>query len=80
MKVRHKPDALGRQMKWVIELSEFDILYKSSPAINGQSFTNFLAEFTEVLKFEMAIETDDPSSLEPYWWMALQDRQAQKLG
>ena len=33
--VLHKPETSGRLMKWVIELSEFDIRYKPKTAIKG---------------------------------------------
>ena len=33
--VLHKPETSGRLMKWAIELSEFDIRYKSKTAIKG---------------------------------------------
>ena len=40
--VLHKPETLGRLMKWVIELSEFDIRYKPKTAIKGQVLTDFV--------------------------------------
>ena len=33
--VLHKPETSGRLMKWAIELSEFDIRYKSKTTIKG---------------------------------------------
>ena len=33
-------------MKWVIELSEFDIRYKPKTAIKGQILADFVMEFT----------------------------------
>ena len=33
-------------MKWAIELSEFDISYKSKTAIKGQILADFVMEFT----------------------------------
>ena len=44
--VLHKPETLGRLMKWAIELSEFDIRYKPKTAIKGQIFANFVMKFT----------------------------------
>ena len=35
--VLHKPETSGRLMKWVIELSEFDIRYKPKTAIKDRS-------------------------------------------
>ena len=42
----HKPEASGRLMKWAIELSEFDIIYKPKTAIKGQVLADFVMEFT----------------------------------
>ena len=44
--VLHKPESLGRLVKWAIELSEFDIRYKPRAAIKGQILVDFIAEFT----------------------------------
>ena len=42
----HKPETSGRLMKWVIELSDFDIRYKTKTAIKGQVLADFVMEFT----------------------------------
>ena len=44
--VLHKPETSGRLMKWAIELSEFDIRYKTKTAIKGQVLADFVMEFT----------------------------------
>ena len=44
--VLHKPKTSGRLMKWAIELSEFDIIYKPKTAIKGQVLADFVMEFT----------------------------------
>ena len=44
--VLHKPETLGRLMKWAIELSEFDIIYKPKTAVKGQVLADFIMEFT----------------------------------
>ena len=36
--VLHKPETSGRQMKWAIELSEFDIRYRPKTAIKRKSW------------------------------------------
>ena len=45
-KVLHKPKTSGRLKKWAIELSEFDIRYKSRTAIKEQILADFVMEFT----------------------------------
>ena len=44
--VLHKPETSGRLMKWAIELSEFDIIYKPKTTIKGQILADFVMEFT----------------------------------
>ena len=44
--VLHKPKTSGRLMKWAIELSEFDIIYKPKTTIKGQVLQDFVMEFT----------------------------------
>ena len=44
--ILHKPETLGRLIKWAIELSEFDIRYKPRIAIKGQVLAYFIMEFT----------------------------------
>ena len=44
--VLHKPETSGRLMKWAIELSEFDIIYKPKITIKGQVLADFVMEFT----------------------------------
>ena len=44
--VLHKPETSIRLMKWAIELSEFDIIYKPKTAIKGQVLADFIMEFT----------------------------------
>ena len=41
-------------MKWAIELSEFDIIYKSKTAIKGQVLADFIMEFTSAVPDESA--------------------------
>ena len=46
MQVVQKPKASGMLLKWVIELSQFDISYKPWTAIKDQALVDFIAEFT----------------------------------
>ena len=34
-KILHKPESSGRLIKWAIELSEFDIMYKPRTVVKG---------------------------------------------
>ena len=65
--VLHKPETSGRLMKWAIELSEFDIRYKSKTAIKGQILTDFVIEFTSV---ELAEATQATPNL-PIWRLSV---------
>ena len=44
--ILHKPETSGRLIKWVIELSEFDIKYKPRTTVKGQVLADFIMEFT----------------------------------
>ena len=47
-KFMNKPEAAGRMIQWVIELSQFDIKYHPRTAIKAQALANFIAEFTSL--------------------------------
>ena len=40
-------EAAGRMALWAIELSEFDIQYRSRTAVKGQIVADFIAEYTQ---------------------------------
>ena len=61
--VLHKPKTSGRLMKWVIELSEFDIRYKPKTTIKGQVLVDFFMEF---ISAEPAKNAQAPTDL-PIW-------------
>ena len=65
--VLHKLETSGRLMKWAIELSEFDIRYKSKTAIKGQVLANFVMEFTST---EPAENTQKMTNL-PIWKLSV---------
>ena len=65
--VLHKPETLGRMMKWAIELSEFDIKYKPKTAIKGQVLADFVMEFTSI---ELAEDTQTTPDL-PIWKLSI---------
>ena len=56
-KAMNKPDAVGRLILWLIELSEFDIDYRSRSAIKAQALVDFIAEFTS--KDDEPTETEE---------------------
>jgi ribonuclease HI len=56
-KAMNKPDAAGRLIQWVVELSEFDIEYHPRQAIKAQALADFIAEFT--------VTEDEPSEEKP---------------
>ena len=60
--VLHKPETSGRLMKWAIELSEFDIIYRSKTAIKGQVLADFVMEFTSAEPAKDAQATTDLST------------------
>ena len=65
--VLHKPETSGRLMKWVIELSEFDIRYKPKTAIKGQILADFIMEFTLAEPAEKAQTETNP----PIWKLSV---------
>ena len=42
------PEAAGQMALWEIELSEFDIQYRSRTTIKGQVVADFIAEYTQL--------------------------------
>ena len=46
--ILHKPETFGRLIKWAIEMSEFDIMYKQKTAVKGQILADFIMEFTPI--------------------------------
>ena len=45
-KVLQKPDITGRMVRWVVELSEFDMQYEPRGPIKGQVYAYFVAELS----------------------------------
>jgi len=45
-KVLQKPDVAGRMVHWVVELTEFDIVYEPRGSIKGQIYADFVAELS----------------------------------
>ena len=65
--VLHKPETSGRLMKWAIELSEFNIIYKLKTAIKGHVLADFVMEFTSA---EPTKNAQTPTDL-PIWRLSV---------
>ena len=46
--ILYKPKTSGRLIKWAIELSVFDIRYKTRTVVKGQILADFIMQFTPV--------------------------------
>ena len=68
-----KPDVAGRMVRWVVELSEFDILYEPRGSIKGQGYADFAAELSPgsaQQEEEVGSQWVDPrinKGVEPVW-------------
>ncbi|XP_022871367.1 uncharacterized protein LOC111390542 [Olea europaea var. sylvestris] len=58
--VLQKLDASGRLLKWAVELSEFDLVFKAKAAIKGQALANFVAKFTNLPEVDKIMEQAKP--------------------
>lgn len=47
-------------MKCVMDLSEFDMLFKTRTAIKGQAITDFVTNFANIPKVEEVMEPVEP--------------------
>lgn len=43
-------------MKWTVEISEFDIIFKARTSIKGQALTNFFAKFANILEMKKVMK------------------------
>ena len=62
-KAMNKPDAVRRLIQWSVEMSEFDIDYRSWSAIKAQALADFIAEFTN--KDDEPVDAEDNKA--PRW-------------
>ena len=68
-----QPEAAGRMIQWVIELSQFDIEYHPKTAIKAQALVDFIVEFTSPDKDRLTNEARrwmiqiDGSSAQKRW-------------
>ncbi|XP_022876923.1 uncharacterized protein LOC111395145 [Olea europaea var. sylvestris] len=58
--ILQKPDASGRLLKWAVELSEFDLVFKARAAIKGQALADFVAEFANLPEVDEIMEPVEP--------------------
>ena len=72
--VLHKLETSSMLMKWAIELSEFDIIYKPKTAIKGQVLADFVMEFTSTEPAENAQTMTDL----PIWKLSVDEPQTHK--
>lgn len=70
-----KPNALGKLLKWVVKLTEFDIYFKTRAVIKGQALADFVAEFANVLKMEEVMEPSTPPT-----WNLFVNSSAKEIG
>ena len=66
--ILHKPDASGQLLKWAVELSEFDVIYRPRSAIKGQVLVGFMVKMSYVLPRDVGetlwiLETDGSSKV-----------------
>ena len=73
--ILHKLETSRRLIKWSIELSEFDIIYKPRTAIRGQILEDFIMEFTPIEPVEATQLTPNL----PIWRLSV-DRAANAQG
>ncbi|XP_022848768.1 uncharacterized protein LOC111371087 [Olea europaea var. sylvestris] len=73
--VLQKSNASGRLLKWAVELSKFDIVFKTRAVIKGQTLPNFVTEFTNVSEVEEVMEP-----IEPPTWSLFVDGSAENTG
>ncbi|XP_022894074.1 uncharacterized protein LOC111408560 [Olea europaea var. sylvestris] len=73
--VLQKPDASGKLLKWAVELSEFDLVFKARAAIKGQALADFVAEFANLPEVDEIMEP-----IEPPTWNLFIDGSAGEVG
>jgi len=70
-KVLQKPDVASRMVRWVVELSEFDVQYEPQGPIKGQVYRDFVVELSpgsarqeEEVSFRWVLSVGPPISRE----------------
>lgn len=52
-----RPDSSRRLIKWAVELSKFDIVFKMKIVVKGQVLADFMAKFTPIPEMEEDMAT-----------------------
>ncbi|KAI5327728.1 hypothetical protein L3X38_027124 [Prunus dulcis] len=60
--ILHSPDASQRLMKWAIELSQYDLLYRPKTSIKPQALADFVTKFTPSAEEEKLVNNRTESS------------------
>ncbi|KAI5341618.1 hypothetical protein L3X38_009493 [Prunus dulcis] len=60
--ILHSPNAYQRLMKWEIELSQYNLLYRPKTTIKAQALADFVAEFTSSTEEEKLVSKKKESS------------------
>ena len=69
--ILHKPETSVRLIKWAIELSEFDIRYKSRTEVKGQILADFIVEFSPSNAPAKTTETTQLAPDLPIWRLSV---------
>ena len=70
-KFLQKPDIAGRMVRWLVELSEFNIYYESRGPIKGQIYADFVVEL---------VSEDTHSDLGDFQWNLSVDKSSNQQG
>lgn len=77
--IRLKLDASGHLVKWLVEMSEFDITYRPGGATKAQGLAEFVAECTK--SGEKTHEEQSAGDAEPIgFWLIKVDESCSKQG
>lgn len=70
-----KLDALGRLIKWAVELSRLDVVFKGRIPVKGQALVDFVIEFTLIPKMEEEMKLAKPPT-----WSLFVDGSSKDIG
>jgi len=67
--ILHKPQTSGKLVKWLIELSEFDIEYHPRGAVKGQAVVDFIIEYTYDTDAKLGLEVTPQEGADQEEWV-----------